>query len=425
VKNVTPGEIVSDSPNTVLVPSESFLKFDLGGITNGAVASGYLRLDKAGAHGIIQRLRVTHGSQELENLDNYYALVGEMIALMQSSDSINGKLNVLNGLNNSYLYNNTTREVTAGLVGERMVPFGAADINAFGVGAVAANRTYAISLMSLVGSLGSQYIPLFEMTSAPLTISLQLVSSALKFLTNAQVLAAGNNFTISNVEFIGSFIELSDDSIAIIRNSLGGSPLQYVIQSYANYTSNYTLPNANTSISSPVPAKYASLRSLFCIMRSQSDGATTFFSQASTHFNIVDWRLRIGSQVVPYKSPNTMVEHYAELIKAIGSLSDANHEPSINWYSYATNSIPLANTETSQLITERTKSDSFGLGFDCETYANADKDKFFAGMNTLNSDIYWNINFAANATAPNVKFDFYALYDNVLVFENGICYSKR
>ena len=46
-------------------------------------------------------------------------------------------------------------------------------------------------------------------------------------------------------------------------------------------------------------------------------------------------------------------------------------------------------------------------------------------MNTLNSDIYWNINFAANATAPNVKFDFYALYDNVLVFENGICYSKR
>ena len=54
---------IPTSPNTVLVPSESFLKFDLGGITNGAVASAYLRLDKAGAH----------GSQELENLDNYYS----------------------------------------------------------------------------------------------------------------------------------------------------------------------------------------------------------------------------------------------------------------------------------------------------------------------------------------------------------------
>jgi len=385
----------------------------------------YLRLDKAGAHGIIQRLRITHGSQELENLDNYYALVGEMIALMQSSDSINGKLNVLNGLNNSYLFNNTTREVTTGLVGERLCAFGAADANAFAANAVAANRTYAISLMSLVGSLGSQYIPLFEMTSAPLTISIQLVSSVLKFLTNAQVLAAGNNFTISNVEFIGSFIELSDDSIATIRSSLGGSPLQYVIQSYANYTSNYTLPNANTSISSPVPAKFASLRSLFCLLRSQPDGAATFFSQSSTHFNIIDWRLRIGSQVVPYKTPNTMVEHYSELIKAIGSLSDANHEPSINMYSYATNSIPIANTETSQVVTQTTKSDCFTLGFDCEAYANSDKDKIFAGMNTLNSDTYWNMNFSANATAPNVKFDFYALFDNVLVFENDVCYSKR
>ena len=76
-----------------------------------------------------------------------------------------------------------------------------------------------------------------------------------------------------------------------------------------NYTANVTLPSANTSVSLPVPAKYASLRSLFCIMRSQSDGATTFFSQASTHFNIVDWKLRIGSQVVPYKAPNSMVEH--------------------------------------------------------------------------------------------------------------------
>lgn len=378
---------IPTSPNTVLVPSESFLKFDLSGITNGAVVSNYLRLDKAGARGIIQRLRVTHGSQELENLDNYYVLVGEMIALMQSSDSINGKLNVLNGLNNSYLYNNITREVTTGLVGKRMVPFGTAAVNSFDAAIVAATRTYAISLMSLVGSLGSQYIPLFEMTSVPLTISIQLVSSALKFLTNAQVLAAGNAFTISNVEFIGSFIELSDDSVAIIRSSLGGSPLQYVIQSYANYTTNSTLPNANTSVLQPVPTKFASLRSLFCIMRSQSDGAATFFSQASTHFNISDWKLRIGSQVVPYKAPNTMVEHYAELIKAIGSLSDANHEPPINCYSYASNSIPLANTETSQVVTERTKSDCFALGFDCEIYANSDKDKFFAGMNTLNSDI--------------------------------------
>ncbi len=59
---------IPTSPNIVLVPSESYLKFDLGGATT-AGATAYIRLDKCGAHGVIQILRVTHGSQELENLD--------------------------------------------------------------------------------------------------------------------------------------------------------------------------------------------------------------------------------------------------------------------------------------------------------------------------------------------------------------------
>ena len=74
------------------------------------------------------------------------------------------------------------------------------------------------------------------------------------------------------------------------------------------------------------------------------------------------------------------------------------------------------------------KSNCFALGFDLETYANADKDRIFAGMNTLNSDIFWNINFAGLGVtigAQTVRFDYYALYDNVLVFENGVCYSRR
>lgn len=409
---------IPTSPNTVLVPSESFLKFDLGGITNGAVASAYLRLDKAGAHGVIQRIRTTHGSQELENLDNYGALVGEMMSLQQSGDSSTGKLNILAGLG-AGLNSSANNEVYSTTVGERLNGY-----VALGGNAVNPSRTYCITLMSLVGSLSPQYIPLFEMTSAPLTISLQLVSSVYKFLNCAVGLTA-DNFTISNVEFIGSFIELSDDSISIIRNSLGGSPLQYVIQSYANYPANATLPNSNTSVSLPVPAKFASLRSLFCIMRSRADGALTFFPLSSTHFNLIEWRLRIGSQVVPYKAPSSMAEHYAELLKAIGSLSDVNHEPTINIYNYATESIPVANGEVAGAMASTTKSNCFALGFDLETYASADKDKIFAGMNTLNSDIFWNLTFGANASAPNVKFDFYALYDNVLVFENGTCYSRR
>ncbi len=410
---------VPTSPNTVLVPSECVLKFELAPIINGGVANASIRLDKAGAHGIIQRLRLTHGSQELENLDNYGALVGEMMALQQSADSSTGKLNVLAGLSPG-MFSAGTAETYLSTVGEKLNGYS----GNLAIAGTTARRTFCITLMSLIGSLSPQYIPLFEMTSAPLTIQLQLVSSVLKFLASSQALAS-TSFTIDNVEFIGSFIELSDDSISVIRNSLGGTPLQYVIQSYANYTSTATLANSNTSVSHPVPAKFASLRSLFCVMRAYSDGATTFFPLSSTHFNIVDWKLRIGSQLVPYKAPSSMPEHYVELIKAIGSLSDVNHEPPINWYNFASESIPLANAETGGTMGSSSKSNCFALGFDLETYANADKDKIFAGMNTLNSDIFWNINFAANASAPVVRFDYYGLYDNVLVFENGVCYSRR
>jgi hypothetical protein len=174
-----------------------------------------------------------------------------------------------------------------------------------------------------------------------------------------------------------------------------GTLLQYVIQLYANITTISVLANANTSTSHNAPAKYASLRSLFCIIRSQADGAITHFSQSSTHFNIVDWRLRIGSQIVPYKSPSSYAEHFSALLKAIGSLSDVNHEPTLNWYTYATNAIATANAETSQTMNQGTKSDCFALGFDLETSANADKERIFSGMNTLNSDIFWNSNFGS------------------------------
>ena len=145
---------VPTSPNTVLVPSECVLKFELAPITNGTNPNASIRLDKAGAHGVIQRLRVTHGSQELENLDNYGAIVGEMIALQQSADSSTGKLNVLAGLNPG-MFSAGNAESYLATVGEKLNGY-SGNLAAAGT---TARRTYCITLMSLVGSLSPQYIP--------------------------------------------------------------------------------------------------------------------------------------------------------------------------------------------------------------------------------------------------------------------------
>ena len=411
---------IPTSPNTVLVPSESFLKFDIGGITTGAGTTDYIRLDKCGAHGCIQRIKVTHGSTCIEDIDNYGCLASQMMALQQTSDAFYGKQNILVGTSSAAVCNTTTKEVYVATTGERYA--NAAYGATVAAGTALPSRTYALNLISYVGSLGgSQYIPLFEMTSAPLTLEIVFVTSALKFLCCQSALAAGNNYTISNVEFVGTFIELSDESIATIRQSLGGQPLQYVVQQYANIQSNALLNAGATQVSVLVAAKYSSLKSLFCIMRQYADGAITFFPYSSHHFALSQWRIRFGSQILPAKAPNTMVEHYCELIKAIGSLADANHEPSINWFNYTTPAAPIANGEPAANITGTAISNCFALGFDCESYSNSNKDKIFAGMNTLNSDITWSFDYTGTGTAVNVRYDFFALYDQVLMFENGVC----
>lgn len=409
---------IPTSPNNVLVASESYIKFDIGGITTDASGAVYVRLDKCGAHGCIQRARVVHASTEINDLDNYGAIVGQMMALQQTSDGFAGKQNVLCGSAPGSFLNGSTTEVLMTTCGERLNQ----SYTAINPNTTIPNRTYALNLMSFVGSMnGGKYIPLFEMTSAPLSIELTFVSSALKFLCASKTLAS-NNFTISNVEFVGTFIELSDEAVATIRASQGGQPLQYVVQNYSNINHSAVIYNASsTSLSLPISAKYASLKSLFCIPRRYSDGQPTFFPYSSTHFNLNQWRVRIGSQILPAKAPNSIVEHYAELLKAIGSLNDINHEPSINWHNY--NDIdPDANTETATAGSITARSNCFALGFDCETYANADKDRIFAGMNTLNSDIFWNLDFNPTGIGSdvNVRFDFYALYDQVIIFENGM-----
>ena len=410
--------------NTVLVPSETYLKLTLSGIVNGAAVNRYIRLDSS-IHSCIQRIRVYHASSEINDIDNYNMFSKLMMSLQQSSDSFCSKQNVMAGTFSGYNTSGTAGVGFLPLVGERLTHA----VNGVGVenyvevpiNGVIAPRDYAISLLSYIGTLGGdKYIPCYEMTSSPLRLELQFVSSVLKFI-NAHTALASNSFEINNLELVCSFIELSDDVVATLRERQMSmnSPLQYVVPNYSNVSANAVLPNSVTRVTHQLSARYASLKSIFCTMRSKSEGQTTFFPLSSTHFNLKYWNFRIGSQLVPSKQISTLQESYVELLKAIGSVADLNHEPSINFQTYLKDAIPVANGEVADSLAPTTKSDCFAIGLDLETYATADKDNLWAGMNTLTADCFFNGEFGANASAPNVKFDFFCLFDQVLVFENG------
>lgn len=416
--------------NTVLSPHDTFLKFSMTA-TNGATLQPWIRLSKAGAHGFIQRLRLFHGSTLLEDVDNYANLVSQLCSKQRNSDNVVYKGSVVEGFDESAqvsinnVYNlNALRGMRIGnptyLAGDT-VPNGATAI-----GGVTASKTFCIPLVSILGSLGDKYLPLFAMTSAPLRLELQLVASAqIPFVS----LTAMASFSLSNVEIIGSFIELSDQALGVIQQSQMGQPLTMAVNRWSNLVYNGTLNNATTNISCPVPFKYSSVQALISTIRQHASGAATFDAYGSNHFNINEYWFQFGSESLPTKHPGssatgggdhqTMFNYYAS---ALGSPYDLDYSPFISLYTYDTQAVPIASTETANTTANNltTISGAFGIGQELVSFPSANQDQMFSGRNTSTEDIYHNMIFnATGGGAIAVRFDYYCLHHAVIICENG------
>ena len=174
----------------------------------------------------------------------------------------------------------------------------------------------------------SRFLPC---TSAPLRVEITLCSSALA----TACCAVATTMTKTNCEYIAQFIELNDTAMSIISNSQQGQPIQYVFQDYRNYQYTAALANAVTTVTMPIPAKFASLKSLFVTCRDNTNIAKeTFFPYSCNKYSISSYFFRIGSSILPSKVPDNVAEMFAEACKAIASISDLNHHPSIELASY-------------------------------------------------------------------------------------------
>ena len=438
--------------NLVLVPSESYLKFNIT-VTNNSNAANAFRWDSCGAHGIIQRIRVFHGSNLLSDIDNYGMLTKMLYDIQMPTDATYGKYNVLSGTRSDLVgrlptfitINQAGADVAVATANSANYVLNAAtqagvpvtQINSGdrieGNGALVAaagttTATYCLSLVSRVGLLCSQnYIPLFEMTSAPLRVEIQLVDSLLKAVNYLTANGGVPTATFSNVEYVGNFIELGDPAVAMIKDSLGGQPLQFVVPDYRNYVYNYQLLNNNTpTLAFPIAAKFSSLKAVFVTVRDKGTGAVTFFPYSSVSRNINDYQFRIGANVFPPKVPSTLPEMFAEVLKATGSISDINQQPSIDKASYSlVSSLATATTLDSATSVSYQQSGSFYIGIDLENYCNAPKDSIFTGYNSNTEDIYCLINYGQQQGADsNCRFDAFANFDCVVICENNTAYIR-
>jgi hypothetical protein len=407
--------------NLVSVSGESLLKFTTT-FTNGNVGNSTYRWDSCGAHGIIQRIRVRHGSNIIEDIDNYGLLAKMLYDLQMPLTSVMGKFNILSGTRGDLPVSGAAGAnlmVAQGNTGDRLDVIGG-----WTAVTVPASQTYCINLISILGSLGiNNYIPLFEMTSAPLSIEITLVDSVIKALAARQ----DSTFAMTNVEYLASFIELSDSAMQMIYSEKGDKPIQYVFPSFRNYQYTYALVGGggSTQVQFPIPAKFSSLRSLFITIRNNT-GLLTYFPFSCVTSGLVDYQFRIGSVLMPSKPPKLIgtsySEHYSELLKAIGTIADIGNCGAIDKTSY-TLVAPVANNDSDVLISN-VSSGSFYVGIDLEGYSGSDKSSVFAGMDTNTSDIYCVMNFTTNTAVPSARFDAYAMIDCVIICENQTAYIR-
>ena len=62
---------------------------------------------------------------------------------------------------------------------------------------------------------------------------------------------------------------------------------------------------------------------------------------------------------------------------------------------------------------------AFYVGIDLESYSNTSLDSVYTGTNTSSDDIFFVPKFAGQGTATNVRIDAYALYDQLVLIQNG------
>jgi len=401
--------------NTALIPSESYLRGQFNLILSGAATAA--TLESCGWHQFIQRVRVFHGSNLLEDIDNYGQLAKILYDYQAPEDSVKGRFSITSGTNEEF---SAVGVAAAALLNARSVNRGRA-LGALG----AATHTFpfAINLVSLVGALaGDKYLPLWEMTAAPLRVELVLQSS----LIRAMMVEGGTglNFTATGINYSGEFLELPDSAVAAIKAG-SSNPLQMVLPSWRSYTNSANIPaTTQTQVSFPIPAKFSSLKNIVVATRSTAGLAAQYPSSHCAFgvgsANSIGYQFRVGSEVLPSTAPTTFPEIYNEAVKCFGSLADLQLQPSIDNTAFTLNA---PNTVAGLVEASTEDSGAFLIGIDMEVYQNADKASIFAGTNTNTSDIFAIINYYT-AGAVTVLQTAFACYDQVLVYENGVCYSR-
>ena len=413
-----------------LLPSESFLEFDLNATLRSVTgATARVSLDNS-IYSAIRALRLWHGSSLLVEHNHAGRLYNALFDFNRGYEQPGSVIN---------FGTNPTTEYLDG----RPLPVGPLAADA----AEQPPMKFSIPLpCPIVGTLTSTSVPLGLMSASDLRIELVLAPANQLFTTSysgGAVEAAGGanttqnpvfSYTISNVYYNAKICTLSSDLHGAMMASFGGAPISIPSTSWSVEQS--YMPAAS-SFNMKLNAQYSSLKSVFwyAINQNISLGVPSGFnySRANNRYcggKLRSWYLNVAGETIPSDRhlaiartgasalTPILVEEcdfhstvaFQALARCFNASSSADFRAGFHAAQYATS----VNTEAKQRITIG----KFLAGLDLERSDGDGSDIIYQGVNTRNSTIDLFIEYLETTAAPQIVYAM-AHYDVTFVLDQG------
>lgn len=247
-------DLPSNLSGTFMDMTQTYIRFK---VTYAAGAGPTkIALDKAAGYSLFQRISCITSGQQIFDLNNYNVLVSAFMDTDASNDWKGNAGNVLCGTTAACPHGETFQIANASTV----------------------TRTYCLPFILNPFALQKKLIPLFSLDSLRFRITLETATNAL--ILNSGALAA-IPYTLSDVEMVSYFTELSPSAMAQL-DSITGGVYNLLCPSYSN--SQATMTQGTTVLNSVLGIAVSSLERIIVIHR-PNDAAVAAGSTLGARFS--------------------------------------------------------------------------------------------------------------------------------------------
>jgi len=349
----------------------------------------------------INRLTVTHGSNQLEDITNYNQVFQGVMDLNVADSTVWGGSCIL-GTNASTARKGQVITATQQL-------------------------TVCLPLLSgIIGQASEKMIPLHNLAD-DLQLTLVFEDTA-----TAVVVASGTSadWTITNAELVCTVLEIGDYGMEQI-NSVSPPSEPRIIHGTSWRTSVSALPaNTTGDFSVLVPSRFASLRHLMVLPRRSTEqtGVTSYSLSSRVNPLISQYNWSLGSLQVPSKPIRLIdsktagfAEGYAECVKSFHNLSNGQYGsldyPMYNVVDSSMAGVPVTSVVTN--VTANSYKNGFVIATDLEAYSKRSS-TMLSGFNTMSSNCFFQCQIASPGPAVNYSLTFCYNFDFLLILVDGL-----